>query len=86
MLYLPFAPDVNNELYLASKITAFIKDRLKNEGHLPEYLEIECNNLEFSLQHELDAKRRLMDPDYTINELLKFYELAESSPKLKEEL
>jgi hypothetical protein len=31
--------------------------------------------MNFSIEHELEAKRRLMDPQYTIKELLNFYEI-----------
>jgi len=56
-------------------IYQFLKDKLKTEGHTPEYLEIECANLNFSLEHELAAKRRLLDSGYTIRELLSYYGL-----------
>lgn len=41
---------------------SYLKGRLATEGHLPEYLDIECKNLNFSIEHELEAKRRLLDP------------------------
>jgi hypothetical protein len=62
-------------LYSAVQITEFLNQRLSSEGHTPDYLDIECANLNFSLEHELEAKRRLLDPEYTIRELLAYYGL-----------
>ncbi len=61
-LYLPYEAEVKGELYKASNFAKHLRDRLMSEGHIPEYLDIECKNMEFTLQHELDAKRRLLDP------------------------
>jgi len=52
----------NGELISGKDFVSYLKGRLASEGHLPEYLDIECKNLNFSLEHELEAKRRLLDP------------------------
>lgn len=68
----------HKDLLLTDKVSAFIANRLRSEGHLPDYLDIECQNMNFSLDHEFEAHRRLLDPTYTVRELLKFYNLSSS--------
>ena len=65
----------------AHKFTQYIRERLKTEGNSTEYLELECQNINFSAEHELEAKKRLIDPYYTIAELLKFYGLSQQAGK-----
>ena len=73
------------ELMSGRDFVSYLRERLSTEGHLPEYLDIECNNLNFSIEHELEAKRRLLDPSYTLDEVLKFYGIPISpTPRLED--
>lgn len=66
----PLEDKYQGDLIEASLVLEFLRTRLSSEG--PNFLDTECDNLSVAETSEL------LDADYTIKKLIKFYDLTDS--------